>query len=86
MGKNNLYVNALFNQTDTIALNFNMGTTELVLINSVLKNKLKAVPKLYTTSYDLKIGKTDCQTKIHDAKLTAQETDGRFNSTTLFKK
>ncbi|MGI4870840.1 MAG: hypothetical protein ACRYFX_06630 [Janthinobacterium lividum] len=77
-GQNNLYVNAIFNQTDTLKLNFDTGTTELVLINSVLQHKLKAVPKLYTTSYPLQIGKTEYQTKVYDAELTAQETDGRF--------
>lgn len=77
-GQNNMYVNAIFNQADTLALNFDTGTTELVLINSVLKNKLKAAPKLYTTSYPLQIGKTTYQTKVYDAELTAQETDGRF--------
>jgi len=77
-GQNNMYVSAIFNQTDTLALNFDTGTTELVLINSVLKNKLKAAPKLYNTSYNLQIGKTPYQTKVYDAELTAQETDGRF--------
>ncbi|MFD1875576.1 hypothetical protein [Hymenobacter bucti] len=77
-GQNNMYVNAIFNQVDTLALNFDTGTTELVLINSVLKNKLKVAPKLYNVSYTLKIGKTDYQTKVYDAELTAQETDGRF--------
>ncbi|RZJ87664.1 MAG: hypothetical protein EOO60_11945 [Hymenobacter sp.] len=77
-GQNNMYVNAIFNQTDILALNFDTETTELVLVNSALNNKLKAAPKLYTTSYPLQIGKTTYQTKIYDAELTAQETNGRF--------
>lgn len=77
-GQSNLYVKAVFNKTDTLNLNFDTGTTELVLINSVLKGKLKATPTLYTTSYSLKIGATTYQTKVYDAELTAHETDGRF--------
>jgi hypothetical protein len=50
----------------------------LILINSVLKNKPKSAPKLYNTSYSLQIGKTEYQTKVYDAELTAQETGGRF--------
>ena len=77
-GQNNMYVSAIFNQMDTLALNFDTGTTELVLTTGVLKNKLKAVPNLYNTTYTLKLGQTAYQTKVYDAELTAQETDGRF--------
>ncbi len=77
-GENNMYVKAVFNQTDTLNLNFDTGTTELVLINSVLKGNLKTVPKLYNTEYALQIGKTSYSTKVYDAELTAHETDGRF--------
>jgi hypothetical protein len=77
-GENNMYVKAILNNTDTLNLNFDTGTTELVLINSVLKNKLKSNPKLYNTSYNLKIGNTNYQTKLYDAELAAHETDGRF--------
>jgi hypothetical protein len=76
--QNNMYVRAVFNKTDTLNLNFDTGTTELVLINSVLQHKLKAAPKLYTTAYDVKIGATTYHTKVYDAELTAHETDGRF--------
>lgn len=57
-GQHNIYVKAVFNKTDTLNLNFDTGTTELVLINSVLKNKLTAVPTLYSASYGLQIGRT----------------------------
>jgi hypothetical protein len=77
-GQNNIYVKAVFNSIDTLNLNFDTGTTELVLINSVLKSKIKSAPKLYNTSYNLKIGNTNYQTKVYDAELTAHETDGRF--------
>lgn len=76
--QHNMYVQAVFNKTDTLQLNFDTGTTELVLTNSVLKNKLTAMPKLYTTAYDVKIGALTYQTKVYDAELTAHETDGRF--------
>lgn len=76
--QNNMYVRAVFNKSDTLNLNFDTGTMELVLINSVLQHKLSAAPKLYTTAYDVKIGATTYQTKVYDAELTAHETDGRF--------
>ena len=76
--QNNMYVRALFNKTDTLNLNFDTGTTELVLINSILQHKLTTAPTLYTTAYELTIGATTYRTKVYDAELTAQETDGRF--------
>lgn len=76
--QSNIYVRAVFNKTDTLNLNFDTGTTELVLINSVLKGKLVNKPTLYTQLYTLQIGQTTYQTKVYDAELTAQETDGRF--------
>lgn len=76
--QNNLFVKAVFNHGDTLNLNFDTGTTELILINSVLKSRLKTVPRLYDTLYDLQIGQTMYSTKVYDAELSAQETDGRF--------
>ncbi|NML63809.1 clan AA aspartic protease [Hymenobacter sp. RP-2-7] len=76
--QNNMYVRAVFNKADTLNLNFDTGTTELVLINSVRQHKLKSAPTLYSTVYDLKIGATTYRTKVYDAELTAHETDGRF--------
>ncbi|WP_461141977.1 pepsin/retropepsin-like aspartic protease family protein [Spirosoma pomorum] len=76
--QNNLFVKAVFNRTDTLNLNFDTGTTELVLTNSVLKGKLKTTPKLYSTIYELQLGQTTYLTKVYDAELTAHQTDGRF--------
>ena len=76
--QSNIYVKAVFNQTDTLQLNFDTGTTELVLINSVLNENLTHKPTLYTQLYPLQIGQTLYQTKVYDAELTAHETDGRF--------
>lgn len=76
--QNTIFIKAVFNQTDTLNLNFDTGTTELVLTNDVLQKKLKFTPKLYDTFYNLKIGNTEYQTKVYDAELTGHGTDGRF--------
>jgi hypothetical protein len=75
---NTIFVKAIFNETDTLNLNFDTGTTELILTNDVMKNKLKSAPKLYDTFYNLKIGNTSYKTKVYDAELTGHGTDGRF--------
>ena len=75
---NTIFIKAIFNDNDTLNLNFDTGTTELVLTNSTIENKLIIKPKLYTTLYNLKIGKTTYQTKLYDAALTGHGTDGRF--------
>lgn len=75
---NTIFVKAFFNEKDTLILNFDTGTTELILTNDVLKNKLKSKPELYSTFYDLKIGKTNYKTKVYDAELSGHGTDGRF--------
>lgn len=76
--QNTIFVKAIFNETDTLILNFDTGTTELILTNNVLNNKLKSAPKLYNTFYNLKIGNTNYTTKVYDAELTGHGTDGRF--------
>ncbi|MEO8234658.1 MAG: clan AA aspartic protease [Flavobacterium sp.] len=75
---NTIFIKAVFNEKDTLNLNFDTGTTELILTNDVLKNKLKFTPKLYNTFYNLKIGKTNYKTKVYDAELAGHGTDGRF--------
>lgn len=76
--QNTIFVKAVFNETDTLNLNFDTGTTELILTNDVLNNKLKSTSKLYNTFYNLKIGNTNYKTKVYDAQLTGHGTDGRF--------
>jgi hypothetical protein len=76
--QNTIFVKAVFNEIDTLNLNFDTGTTELVLTKDVLKNKLKSTPKLYNTFYNLKIGNTNYKTKVYDAELAGNGTDGRF--------
>ncbi|MDN3672501.1 clan AA aspartic protease [Flavobacterium branchiarum] len=76
--QNTIYVKAVFNKKDTLNLNFDTGTSELILTNDVLKNRLNSEIKLYSTFYNLKIGKTNYQTKVYDAQLSGHDTDGRF--------
>lgn len=75
---NTIFIKAVFNEKDTLNLNFDTGTTELVLINDILKNKLKSTTELYSKFYNLKIGKTTYKTKVYDAELAGHGTDGRF--------
>lgn len=73
-----IYIKAVFNRQDTFNLNFDTGTTELILTNNILKNRLKGTTKLYDTFYNLEIGTRNYQTKVYDAELTGHGTDGRF--------
>jgi hypothetical protein len=76
--QNTIYVKAIFNGSDTFNLNFDTGTTELILTNKVLTGRLQSTTKLYNTFYNLKIGRRTYQTKVYDAELTGHGTDGRF--------
>jgi len=76
--QNTISIQAIFNKKDTLKLNFDTGTTELILTNDVLNKKIKSTPKLYTNFYNLKIGNTNYSTKVYDAALTGHDTDGRF--------
>lgn len=76
--KNTIFVKAILNEIDTLNLNFDTGTTELILTEEVLKNKILSRPSLYNTYYDLKVGHRIYKNKIYDAKLTGDGTDGRF--------
>lgn len=76
--QNTIFVKAVFNDKDTLNLNFDTGMTELVLTNDVLKNKLKTAPQLYNTFYNVKIGRTTYKTKVYNAALSGHGTDGHF--------
>jgi hypothetical protein len=76
--QNTIFIKAIFNDKDTLILNFDSGTTDLILTENTIKTKLSIAPNLYTTLYNLKIGKTTYQTKLYDAVLTGHGTDGRF--------
>ncbi|WP_025142959.1 hypothetical protein [Pedobacter jeongneungensis] len=73
-----IYVKSILNKIDTLNLNFDSGTTELVITNDVLKNKVKSNPKFYDTYYNLNLGNRDYKTKVYPAELTGVGTDGRF--------
>ncbi len=75
---NTIYVKSVFNKKDTLNLNFDTGTSDLVLTNNVLKNRLNSETKLYNTLYNLKIGNHVYKTKVYDAELSGHGTDGRF--------
>lgn len=76
--QNTIYVKSIFNEKDTLNLNFDTGTTELILTNEILKNKLNSETKLYNTFYNVKIGNHVYETKVYDAELSGHGTDGRF--------
>ena len=76
--ENTIYVKTVLNNTDTLNLNFDSGTTQIVLTRNVLKNKIKSDLKLYNTPYELKIGKRTYKANVYDTELTGHETDGRF--------
>lgn len=76
--QNTIFVKAVFNEQDTLDLNFDTGTTELVLTNETIDKKLHTKPKLYNTFYKLRISNRDYSTKVYDAQLTGHGTDGRF--------
>ncbi|MGQ2983023.1 hypothetical protein [Flavobacterium sp.] len=76
--QNTIYVKAILNATDTLSLNFDTGTTELVLTKETLKNKIRSGVKLYNTPQSLKIGSRDYSVNAYDAEKTGHDTDGRF--------
>ncbi|WP_313386094.1 aspartyl protease family protein [Chishuiella sp.] len=76
--QNTIYIKTVFNEKDTLNLNFDTGTSELVLTHETIKNKLKSTIQLFNTFYPLKIGRQVYKTKIYDAELSGHDTDGRF--------
>lgn len=76
--QNTIYIKTVFNEKDTLNLNFDTGTSKLVLTHETIKNKLKSTIQLFNTFYPLKIGKQVYKTKIYDAELSGHDTDGRF--------
>ncbi|GLB47991.1 pepsin/retropepsin-like aspartic protease family protein [Neptunitalea lumnitzerae] len=76
--QNTMYVKAVFNHKDTLNLNFDTGTTELILTTETLEHKLSTPPALYNTFYNVKIGNTTYRSKVYDAALSGHDTDGRF--------
>ena len=76
--QNTIYVKTVFNDKDSLILNFDTGCTDLIITANVLKNKLGNSIQLYKTDYALKIGKSVFSTKVYDAQLAGHGTEGRF--------
>ena len=73
---NTNYLKFVFNKTDSLIINFDTGATGVSFTTEAFKKKIKSNPKLYNTVYDLKIGKRNYKSKIHDIELAGNETDG----------
>lgn len=73
---NTNFLPVVFNNADTLMLNFDTGATEISFTNDALKQKVKSHPELYNTPYDIKIGHQTYKTRIYDIQLAGNETDG----------
>lgn len=75
--QNTIFVKAVLNKVDTLLLNFDTGTSDLVLTQETLKNKIKS--SLKSGINILQIGNKEYQGfNIYPAQLTGHGTDGRF--------
>ncbi|MBP2616173.1 hypothetical protein [Chryseobacterium jejuense] len=75
--QNTIFVKTVLNKVDTLLLNFDTGTSDLVLTQETLKNKIKS--SLKSGANILQIGKKEYQGfNIYPAQLTGHGTDGRF--------
>ena len=73
---NTNYLSVVFNNADTLLLNFDTGATEVSLTNDALKQKVKSHFALYDTLYNIKVGPRTLQSKIYDIRLAGNEVDG----------
>jgi len=76
--QNTIYVLAVLNKVDTLQLNFDSGTKELVITNEALKSKVKSKLTFYNTPYELQIGHRIYKAPVFDTELSGHDTDGRF--------
>jgi len=75
---NNVKVKAILNNTDTLDLKFDSGTTGLLLTNDAIKNKTH-LSNTTNTSNSLKIGNLTWDSlEVFPVELSGQGTDGRF--------
>ncbi|WP_228448120.1 MULTISPECIES: hypothetical protein [unclassified Chryseobacterium] len=75
--QNTIFVKTVLNKVDSLLLNFDTGTSDLVLTQETLKNKIKS--SLKAGPNILQMGKKEYQGfKIYPAQLTGHGTDGRF--------
>ena len=61
---NTNFLPVVFNNADTLILNFDTGATEVSFTNDALKQKVRSHPELYNTRYEIKIGHQTYKTKI----------------------
>ena len=73
---NTNFLPVVFNNTDSLLLNFDSGANDVDLTTAALKQKVKSNPKLYNTDYEVKIGSQTYKSKIYDIELAGNETDG----------
>ncbi|WP_345950042.1 hypothetical protein ABDD95_01025 [Mucilaginibacter sp. PAMB04274] len=73
---NTNFIPVVFNNADTLMLNFDTGATEVSFTNDALKQKVKSHPELYKTRYGIKIGNQTYHSKIYDIQLAGNNTDG----------
>jgi hypothetical protein len=73
---NTNYLSVVFNNADTVLLNFDTGATEVSFTNDALKNKVKSHFALYDTPYNIRVGQRTLQSKIYDIQLAGNEVDG----------
>lgn len=69
-------VPVFFNKTDSLMLNFDTGATEINFTTDALKTKISSRPKLYSTSYETRIGTRTYKSKVYDLTLAGNEADG----------
>jgi hypothetical protein len=69
-------VKVLLNGTDTLQMNFDSGATEMSITADALADKVRSDLKLYTTLYDIKIGKRTYQSRIYDTQLVGHDAQG----------
>lgn len=75
---NNIIVKGILNGIDTLQLNFDTGTTGLLLTNDAIKNKTH-LGKNTANNNTLSIGKLSWGSlPVYDVELSGQESDGRF--------
>jgi len=76
--QNTIYVKGVLNKVDTLNLNYDSGTTELVITREALQSKVKSAPKLYSERHELELGGRMYDPVVFDTELTGHDTDGRF--------
>ncbi|WP_443943491.1 hypothetical protein ACJVDH_11205 [Pedobacter sp. AW1-32] len=69
-------VHVVFNQTDSLILNFDTGATEVSLTTDALEKRVKSKPQLYNKFLEIKLGKRVYNSKVYDTQMVGNEADG----------